>query len=293
MLEYFLTKSSTRTLELGRDIDLDYYAQLLTGKSGRDLEAIANRVVAQLPKSSLSLYRQDLDAVLIPKITGELTGVILPQRLRVELTRTLAQFLQAFANPQLTPPVGLLLSGFPGTGKTEIARAMARLGGIQFQEVSSGEVRDKYIGESNRKLARIFAQARRNAPTILFFDEIDGLFPSRDEQSVQHEIELVNQFLQEVDGVGNSGRGIFILGATNRAENVDGAVRSRLSKTIAIPLPELDERVAMLKLFVGDRPVDSNLDWSAVALLLAGKSGRAIKAKVEETYHLKILRLGE
>ena len=286
MLEYFLTKSSTRTLELGRDIDLDYYAQLLTGKSGRDIEAIANRIVAQLPKSSLSLYRQDLDSVLIPKITGELTGVILPQRLSVELTRTLAQFLQAFANPQLTPPVGVLLSGFPGTGKTEIARAMARLGGIQFQSVSSGEVRDKYIGESNRKLARIFAQARRNAPTILFFDEIDGLFPSRDEQSVQHEIELVNQFLQEVDGVGNSGRGIFILGATNRAENVDAAVRDRLSKTIAIPLPELDERVAMLKLFVGARPVAADLDWSAVALLLAGKSGRAIKAKVEETYYL-------
>ena len=285
MLEYFLT-NSTRTLELGRDIDLDYYAQLLTGKSGRDIEAIANRIVAQLPKSNLSLYRQDLDSVLIPKITGKLTGVILPQRLTAELTRTLAQFLQAFANPQLTPPVGVLLSGFPGTGKTEIARAMARLGGIQFQSVSSGEIRDKYIGESNRKLARIFAQARRNAPTILFFDEIDGLFPSRDEQSVQHEIELVNQFLQEVDGVGNSGRGIFILGATNRVEKVDTAVRSRLSKTIAIPLPELPERVAMLKLFVGDRPVDPNLDWSAIALLLAGKSGRAIKAKVEETYHL-------
>ena len=284
MLEYFLSK--TRTLELGRDIDLDYYAQLLAGKSGRDIEAIANRIVAQLPKSNLSLYRQDLDSVLIPKITGELTGVILPQRLTEELTRTLAQFLQAFANPKLTPPAGILLSGFPGTGKTEIARAMARLGGIHFQDVSSGEIRDKYIGESNRKLARIFAQARRNAPTILFFDEIDGLFPSRDEQSVQHEIELVNQFLQEVDGVGNSGRGIFILGATNRAENVDAAVRSRLSKTIAIPLPELPERVEMLKLFVGDRPVAPNLDWSAVGLLLTGKSGRAIKAKVEETYHL-------
>lgn len=283
MLEYFLTKER---IELGRDIDLDYYAQLLVGKSGRDIEAIANRITAQLPKSSLSLYRQDLDSVLIPKITGELTGVILPQRLTAELTRTLAQFLQAFANPQLTPPAGLLLSGFPGTGKTEIARAMARLGGIEFQSVSSGEVRDKYIGESNRKLARIFAQARRNAPTILFFDEIDGLFPNRDEQSVQHEIELVNQFLQEVDGVGNSGRGIFILGATNRAENVDAAVRSRLSKTISIPLPELPERIAMLKLFVGDRPVAPDLDWSAIALLLAGKSGRAIKAKVEETYHL-------
>ena len=286
MLEYFLTEGQNQPLELGADIDLNYYAQLLIGKSGRDIEAIATRIVAQLPESSLSLQRQHLDAVLIPKITGELTGVILPQRLAAELTRTLAQFLQAFANPHLTPPVGLLLSGFPGTGKTEVARAMARLGGIQFQEVSAGEVRDKYVGESNRKLGRIFAQARRNAPTILFFDEIDGLFPSRDEHSVQHEIELVNQFLQEVDGVGSNGRGIFIVGATNRAEKVDAAVRSRLSKTIAIPLPELPERIALLKLFIGSRPVAQDLDWEAIALLLTGKSGRAIKAKVEETYHL-------
>ncbi|MEM8721878.1 MAG: AAA family ATPase [Cyanobacteria bacterium P01_G01_bin.39] len=286
MLEYFLTKSQTPSLELAADVDLDYYAQLLIGKSGRDIQAIATRIISQLPDSSLTLRRVDLDAVLIPKITGELTGVILPERLTSELTRTLAQFLQAFANPQLTPPAGLLLSGLPGTGKTEIARAMARLGGIQFQEVSAGEVRDKYVGESNRKLARIFAQARRNAPTILFFDELDGLFPQRGEHSVQHEIELVNQFLQEVDGVNNSGRGIFIVGATNRVEQVDAAVRSRLSKTIAIPLPAITERVAMLKLFVGERPVADDFDWEAVALLLTGKSGRAIKAKVEETYHL-------
>lgn len=286
MLGYFLTQGQNQTLELAEDLDLDYYAQLMIGKSGRDIEAIATRIISQLPESSLSIHQQDLDTVLIPKITGELTGVILPSSLRAELTRTLGQFLQAFAKPHLTPPAGLLLSGAPGTGKTEIARAMARLGGIQFQEVSAREVRDKYVGESNRKLARIFAQARRNAPTILFFDEIDGLFPSRDDHTVQHEIELVNQFLQEVDGVENNGRGIFIVGATNRAEKVDAAVRSRLSKTIAIPLPALSERIALLKLFIGDRPVAADLDWQAIALLLTGKSGRAIKAKVEETYHL-------
>ncbi|MEO1802346.1 MAG: AAA family ATPase, partial [Cyanobacteria bacterium J06629_2] len=286
MLEYFLTQEHHRVVKLGADLDLNYYAQLLVGKSGRDIKAIASRIITQLDDAVLVLRKQDLDAVLIPKITGELTGVILPPSLTAELTRTLAQFLQAFANPQLTPPTGLLLSGFPGTGKTEIARAMARLGGIQFQEVSAEQIRDKYVGESNRKLARIFVQARRHAPTILFFDEIDGLFPSRDQQGAQHEIELVNQFLQEVDGVGNSGRGIFIVGATNRVDKVDAAVRSRLAKTITIPLPALPERIKLLKLFVGDRPVAENLDWRAIALLLSGKSGRAIKAKVEETYHL-------
>ncbi len=286
MLKYFTTQSQKQPLELDSDVDLDYYAQLLTGKSGREIKAIADRIVAALPPERLSLRRENFDSVLVPKITGELTGVILPQRLTAELSRTLAQFLQAFADPRLTPPAGLLLSGPPGTGKTEIARAMARLGGIQFQGVSTGDIRDKFVGESNRKLAQIFAQARGNAPAILFFDEIDGLFPSRDQQSAQHEIELVNQFLQEVDGVNNSGRGIFVVGATNRPEQVDAAVRSRLSKSIAIPLPELPERIELLKLFVGERPVAADLDWQAVALLLTGKSGRAIKTRVEEAYHL-------
>ncbi len=286
MLDYFTTQNQNQALAIAGDVDLQYYGRLLAGKSGREIKAIAARIVAELPPETLNLGREDFDSVLVPKITGQLTGIVLPERLTAELTRTLAQFLQAFADPRLTPPTGLLLSGPPGTGKTEIARAMARLGGIEFQGINAGAIRDKFVGESNRKLAKIFERARRNAPAILFFDEIDGLFPCRDRSSAQHEIELVNQFLQEVEGIKNSGRGIFIVGATNRAERVDEAVRSRLSKTIAIPLPELPERIELLKLFIGDRPVAPDLDWQAVALLLTGKSGRAIKAKVEETYHL-------
>ena len=173
-----------------------------------------------------------------------------------------------------------------GREKQRLPELWPAWGGIQFQGVSTGDIRDKFVGESNRKLAQIFAQARCNAPAILFFDEIEGLFPSRDQQSAQHEIELVNQFLQEVDGVNNNGRGIFVVGATNRPEQVDTAVRSRLSKSIAIPLPELPERIELIQLFVGERPVAADLDWQAVALLLTGKSGRAIKARVEEAYHL-------
>ena len=272
-------------LELDPDVDLDYYAQLLAGKTGRELKAIAERIVNVEPDSP-TLSRQAFETVLVPKITGDLSRVILPEHLRVELTRTVQQFLKAFADPRLTPPAGLLLTGPPGTGKTEIARAMADLGGIHFQPVDPAEIRDSLVGGSNRNLARLFEQARRNIPAILFFDEIEGLFPSRGEGSAQHETELVNQFLQEVDGAKNTGRGIFILGATNRPEQVDGAVRSRLNKLISIPLPELPERVELLKRFVGDRPVDPQLDWQAVALLLVGKSGRGIKARVEEAYYL-------
>ncbi len=303
MLRYFTTQSTNQALALAADIDLAYYAQLLMGKSGRGIQAIATRVITaaqeareaqstptQLEQSpsgdALTLERQHFEQVLTPKPAGQLTGVVLPDRIRAELMQSIQQFLKAFADPRITPPAGLLLSGPPGTGKTEVARAIARLGGIHFQAVTASDVQTSFVGESERKLAKIFEQARHNAPTVLFFDEIDGLFPSRGEGGSQHEIRLVNQFLQEVDGAKTTGRGIFILGASNRAERVDAAVRSRLNKIIEIPLPELSQRIELLQLFVSNRPVDSVLDWRAIAMLLAGKSGRAIRARVEEAYHL-------
>ncbi len=266
------------------DVDFDYYARLLMGKSGRDIAAIAKRIAAQAAGQAL-LRDRDFAAVLAPKVSGELTGVILAERERGALTTAISQFLKAMADPHLSPPQGLLLSGPPGTGKTEVARALARLGGIAFQAVDPASIRDKFVGESTRKLSRVFEEARHKTPIVLFFDEIDALFPTRGEDSAQHEIELVDQFLQEVDGTKTTSRGIFVLGATNQPERIDGAVRSRLGKTITIGLPELPERVELLKLFVGERPVVPDLEWETAARLLVGKSGRAIRARVEEAYY--------
>lgn len=284
LLRTALTATESITA-IAPDVDFPYYGRLLAGKSGRDIAAAAKRIAAAATGRGF-LADRDFAAVLVPKVSGDLTGVVLAARERQALTNAIAQFLQALADPSLTPPAGLLLSGPPGTGKTEIARALARLGGIGFQAVDPASIRDKFVGESNRKLSRVFEAARRQAPIVLFFDEIDALFPARGEGSAQYEVELVDQLLQEVDGTKASGRGIFILGATNQPERVDAAVRSRLNKTIAIGLPELPERIALLQLFVGQRPVASDLDWETAARLLAGKSGRAIKARVEEAYYL-------
>ena len=283
LLRASLTETAGATA-IAPNIDFGNYARLLAGKSGRDIEAIAKRIATSASGQAF-LTDRDFAAVLAPQVSGELTGVILAGRERTALTNAISQFLKAIANPHLTPPPGLLLSGPPGTGKTEIARAMARLGSIGFQAIDPASIRDKYVGESNRKLGRIFEEARRNTPIILFFDEIDALFPARGEGSAQHEIELVDQFLQEVDGTKAGGRGIFILGATNQPERVDPAVRSRLGKIITIGLPELAERIELLQLFAGDRPVAPDLNWDTAARLLVGKSGRAIKARVEEAYH--------
>lgn len=277
-------KETAGATAIASNIDFDNYARLLTGKSGRDIEAIAKRIAAGATGQAF-LTERDFAAILAPQVSGELTGVVLAPRERAALTSAISQFLTAIADPNLTPPPGLLLAGPPGTGKTEVARAMARLGDIGFQAIDPASIRDKYVGESNRKLSRVFEEARRSTPIVLFFDEIDALFPARGEGSAQHEVELVDQFLQEVDGTKTGGRGIFILGATNQPERVDPAVRSRLGKIITIGLPELAERIALLQLFVGNRPVAPDLNWEIVARLLVGKSGRTIEARVEEAYY--------
>ena len=187
MLRSFTTQHPHQVLTLAADVDLEYYAQLLMGKSGRGIQAIAERVItvaqqAQEAQSTphapanqsqsvepLTLARQHFEQVLTPQPTGELTGVVLPDRIRAELMQSIQQFLKAVADPRITPPAGLLLSGPPGTGKTEVARAIARLGGIHFQAVTASDVQTSFIGESERKLAKIFEQARHNAPTVLFF----------------------------------------------------------------------------------------------------------------------------
>ena len=100
---------------------------------------------------------------------------------------------------------------------------------------------------------------------ILFIDEMEALFPKREGVSPQHEVELINQLLQELDGVGGGAPGVFVVGATNFAERVDEAVRSRLNKVIEINLPGQSEIVQMLQLFTQAMPVAPNLDWAAIA----------------------------
>jgi AAA+ superfamily predicted ATPase len=154
---------------------------------------------------------------------------------------------------------GLLLYGPPGCGKTFIARATAGELGARFISIGLHEVLDMYLGESERKLHELFENARREAPCVLFFDEIDAIGRRRTQLRHSAGREVIVQFLAELDSFGSDNEGVFVLGATNHPWDVDPALRrpGRLDRTVVVLPPDPDARLAILKMNLRDRPTET------------------------------------
>lgn len=189
-------------------------------------------------------------------------------------------FLAPLKNPEMmkmygkTLRGGLLLYGPPGCGKTYIARATAGELGAKFIAVGLADVLDMWIGQSERNLREIFQSARRNAPCVLFFDEIDALGQKRSLQRHSGARNVVNQLLSEMDSVNADNDGIFILAATNHPWDVDTALRrpGRLDRTLLVLPPDGAARMAILQLQSRQRPIDK-IDFKWLAEKTAEFSG--------------------
>jgi SpoVK/Ycf46/Vps4 family AAA+-type ATPase len=175
-------------------------------------------------------------------------------------------FLGPIRNPQLasafgaTAGGGLLLYGPPGCGKTFIARAVAGEIGARFSEFGVADVLDMWTGSSERNLAQIFAAARRNAPCVLFFDEVDALGHKRSHLTTSSSMRnTVNQLLSEMDSLGGRNDGVFVLGATNHPWDVDSALRrpGRFDRMLLVLPPDGAAREAILRHHLRDRPLAS------------------------------------
>ena len=137
---------------------------------------------------------------------------------------------------------GILLYGPPGTGKTMIAKAMATEEKLYFLAPKLSELKGEYVGQSAPKIKALFEEARANEPTLIFLDEVDTLFPARDHgDGDSYTKDMVNEFLQQLDGVDTGEQRIIVLAATNREYMIDPAVKSRLGDSIEIPLPSEEE----------------------------------------------------
>ena len=179
-------------------------------------------------------------------------------------------FLGPMRNPQLAKAFGkslgggLLLYGPPGCGKTFLAKAVAGELGASFFSVGVSDVLDMYTGQSERNLARIFAEARRHAPCVLFFDELDALGQKRSHLSHSSSMRnTVNQMLTELDSVAADNEGVFVLGATNHPWDIDSALRrpGRFDRMVLVLPPDAAARAAVLRYHLRDRPVSEvNLD---------------------------------
>jgi transitional endoplasmic reticulum ATPase len=151
------------------------------------------------------------------------------------------------------PPTGLLLAGPPGTGKTSVAKVLAAQAKCSFYPISGADVISKWVGESERNIRQLFERARANRPSIVFIDEIDAIAAARGQ--VETHDSHVNQLLSEIDGVSGQ-RGVFVVGATNRPDQLDPALLrgGRLSRTIVLGLPNEESRHALLCLMTARMP---------------------------------------
>ncbi len=177
---------------------------------------------------------------------------------------------------------GILLYGPPGCGKTYIAKATAGQVNAKFISVGLNDILDMWIGSSEKNLHHIFEVARQNTPCVLFFDEIDALGASRTDMKQSSGRHLINQFLQELDGVDNNNEGILVLGATNAPWHLDPAFRrpGRFDRIIFVPPPDDEARASILQLKLKNKPVDG-IDYASLAKKLENFSGADIEAVID------------
>lgn len=174
----------------------------------------------------------------------------------------------------LETPRNLLLFGPPGTGKTMLAKAVASRYGFAFFSVSASSISSKWQGESEKNVKALFGAAQELAPSVIFLDEIDSLLTARRDNEDASAGKIKTQFLVEMDGANkNEGKLVIIMGATNRPDLIDEAVRRRFTRRIHIPLPDLVSRVSLImRSFAGHR-LPNTLSEAAVTRCAEATAG--------------------
>ena len=178
---------------------------------------------------------------------------------------------------------GLLLYGPPGCGKTYLARATAGEVQASFLSVGIADILDMWLGNSEKNLHQLFETARAQAPCVLFFDEVDALAANRHDLRQSAGRTVINQFLEELDGVAASNEGVLIIAATNAPWHLDPAFRrpGRFDKIALVTPPDEPARASIIKILLQGKPLETSVNPAAVAARTAGLSGADLKAVVD------------
>ena len=168
---------------------------------------------------------------------------------------------EVFNRLGIDPPKGVLLHGPPGTGKTLIAKAVANESGASFYTINGPEIMSKFYGQSEENLRKVFDEAQKNAPSIIFLDEIDAIAPKRSEVHGEVERRVVSQLLTLMDGLKGRGK-VIVIGATNIPDLLDPALRrpGRFDREIRIDVPDAAGRKEILQIHTRGMPINANLD---------------------------------
>ena len=232
-------------------------------------------------KSNAKVYVQKETGVTFKDVAGE-----------DEAKESLVEVVDFLHNPQKYSkigaklPKGALLVGPPGTGKTLLAKAVAGEAHVPFFSLTGSDFIELYVGVGASRVRDLFKEATKNAPCIVFIDEIDAIGRSRDSKyggGNEEREQTLNQLLSEMDGF-DSSKGILILGATNRPEILDKALLrpGRFDRRIIVDKPDLKGRVEILKVHSKDVKMDETVDLDAIALATSGAVGSDLANMINE-----------
>ncbi len=308
----------TRGMPLAEDVDLEVLADGTHGFVGADMETLtkeaamnslrrirpeidldADEIDAEIIEG-LRVTRRDFKEALksvepsamrevfaeVPDVTWEDVGGLesTKERLRETIQWPL-MYPEVFETMDLNAAKGVLLYGPPGTGKTLLAKAVANEADSNFIPIKGPELINKYVGESERGVREIFSKARENAPSIVFFDEIDSIASERGRGHGDSQVteRVVSQLLTELDGIEEL-EDVVVVAATNRPDMIDSALLrpGRLDRHINVPAPDTDARRAIFEVHTRNKPLADNVDLDDLAELTEGYVGADIEAVCRE-----------
>ena len=220
----------------------------------------------------------------MPSITYEDIG-----GLRDEVTKVREMIELPLRHPELfrrlgvEAPKGVILHGPPGTGKTLLAKAVANETNANFYTIGGPEIMSKFYGESEERLRNVFQEAQKNAPSIIFIDELDSIAPKREEVSGEVERRIVAQLLSLMDGLKARGK-VVVIGATNRINAIDPALRrpGRFDREIELGVPDRDGRFDILEIHTRGMPLEKDVNLERLADITHGFVGADLQALAKE-----------
>src|ERR671916_1405645 len=220
----------------------------------------------------------------VPSITYEDIGGLKNEVTKVrEMIELPLRHPELFKRLGVEAPKGVILHGPPGTGKTLLAKAVANETNANFYTIGGPEIMSKYYGESEERLRNVFQDAEKNAPSIIFIDEIDSIAPKREEVSGEVERRIVAQLLSLMDGMASRGK-VVVIGATNRVNAIDPALRrpGRFDREIEIGVPDRNGRLEILQIHTRGMPLSKDVNLEKLADISHGFVGADLQSLSKE-----------
>jgi transitional endoplasmic reticulum ATPase len=248
-------------------------------------------VVVVTESTNLIIHEKPAEEARATRVTYEDIGGLHEaiQKIR-EMVELPLKHPELFERLGIEPPKGVLLYGPPGCGKTLLAKAVANETNAHFISISGPEIMSKFYGESEQRLREIFEEAKKNAPSIIFIDEIDAIAPKREEVTGEVEKRVVAQLLALMDGLEARGN-VIVIAATNRPNALDPALRrpGRFDREIEIGVPDKQGRLEILQIHTRNMPLAKDVDLNRLAEMTHGFVGADLAALCREAA-MKALR---